>query len=104
MSGESFEVEEEVEEIDTSDMELFEVPSNIDFTLNSYINNLYYDNLEIKEIKGKIYIRNSRVVMENLSMNMLEGYIKLSGEYNSQDINNPLIDFSFQAKILNFPQ
>jgi hypothetical protein len=96
--------EEEIVEDDSSGLEVIEVPENIDFTLNSKIDQLYFDNLEIKNVIGKIYIRNSRVVMEDLSMNMLDGDVILSGEYNTQDLNNPLIDFKFQANKIDIPQ
>ena len=88
---------------DTSSMEVFEVPGNIDFTLKSRINTLYYDNFDIKNVVGYIYIRDSKVVMEKLSLDMLEGNILLSGEYNTRDIKNPLIDFSFKATTIDIP-
>ena len=52
------------ETTDTSAAKVFEVPDNIDFTLNSRINTVYYDNLDIKNVVGYIYIKDSRVVME----------------------------------------
>jgi hypothetical protein len=104
MSEGSEEEEEEIEETDTIGLSVVEVPANIDFTLNSSINKIYYDKLEIDDVKGKIFIRDSRVVMEKLKMNMLEGNIELNGEYNTQDIANPLIDFGFQANSIDIPQ
>lgn len=104
MTGEETPEEDVIEETDTSAMEVVEIPGNIDFTFNSNINKLYYDNLVIDDMVGMIYIRDSKVVMEEISMNMLDGNIKLSGEYNTQDINNPLIDFDFQATSIDIPQ
>ena len=85
------------EESDTSAMEVFEVPSNIDFTLNSTINNLYYDKMVINDLIGMIYIKDSRVVMEKLNFNTLDGNMGLSGEYNTQNIKSPMVDFKIQA-------
>jgi hypothetical protein len=102
MSGE--ETADETEVVDTAAMTVFEVPGNIDFTLNSGITTLFYDNLTIENIKGTIFIRDSRVVMEQLKMDILEGSINLSGEYNTQDITTPLIDFSFQANNIDIPK
>lgn len=98
------EVEETAEVTDTSAVMVVEIPGNIDFTFNSNIDKIYYDKLEIENFIGKIYIRDSRAVLENISLNMLEGNIKLSGEYNTEDINNPLIDFSFQANSIDIPK
>lgn len=95
--------EEEVTE-DTSAMEVIEVPSNIDFRLVSSIKFLKYDKLDINNLLGIIYIKEGKVVMENLSMNTLDGSLKLTGEYNTQDIKNPLVDFSINATGIDIPK
>ena len=38
-----------------------------------------------------------------MSMNMLDGSMKLSGEYNTKDIKNPLVDFDFKATAIDIP-
>lgn len=96
------EAETEVE--DTAAMEVFEVPANIDFTLNSSIKNLLYDKMVISNLIGVIYIRDSKVVMEKLNFNTLEGSMNLSGEYNTQDIKNPMVDFNIQANSIDIPK
>ena len=97
------ETEEEQPE-DTSAMEIIEVPSNIDFRLVSSIEKLKYDKLDINDLLGIIYIKEGKVVMENLSMNTLEGSMKLTGEYNTQDIKNPLVDFNINATGIDIPE
>ena len=100
---ESEETEEEMPE-DTSAMEVIEVPSNIDFRLVSSIEKLKYDKLDISDLIGIIYIKEGRVVMENLSMNTLDGSMKLTGEYNTQDIKNPVVDLSIDATGIDIPK
>jgi hypothetical protein len=100
----SEETETVAEETDTAAMEVVEVPSNIDFSLNSTIANLYYDKMVLSDLIGMIYIREGRVVMEKLNFNTLEGSIALSGEYNSQDINNPMVDLSINATNIDIPK
>ncbi len=94
---------DETEASDTSSVGIVEVPTNIDFTLKTNIKTLYYDKLDITNIIGYIYIKDGKAVMEKLSLDMLEGNILLSGEYNTQDIKNPLFDFSFQATTIDIP-
>jgi len=89
-------MEEDVPE-DTSALEVIEVPSNIDFRLTSSIKYLKYDKLDINDLIGIIYVKDGRILMENLSMNTLDGSLKLTGEYNTQDTKNPLVDLSFNA-------
>lgn len=96
--------EETTSDADTNSLEVIEVPGNIDFALNSEIGNLYYDKLEMKNVVGMIYIRDSKVVMEKLQMNALSGEMTVSGEYNTQDIDNPIVDFKFQADKIDIPQ
>ncbi len=81
---------------DTSALSVIEVPKNINFTVMADINKLIYDKLEIEEIKGRLTIRNGIVKMENLGMNMLEGSMLLSGEYNPRDLFNPMVDLDLR--------
>jgi len=89
---------------DTSAIEAIEVPKDIDFRFTSSIGNLKYDKLDIRNLVGIIYIKDGRVVMENLSMNTLDGTLNLSGEYNSQDIRHPLVDFRIDASNIDIPK
>jgi hypothetical protein len=95
--------EEETSATDTTPLSVIEVPGNIDFRLLSSIGKLLYDKLIISSITGVVIVKDSRVVMENLKMNMLDGSIALSGEYNTKDIKNPVVDFKFDAKNIDIP-
>jgi hypothetical protein len=90
-------------ETDTIPLSVFEVPGNIDFKLVSRINKIYYDKLEIENTIGTILVKDSRVVLDGVSMNMLDGSMKLSGEYNTKDVKNPMIDFDFKATSIDIP-
>jgi len=94
---------ETVEETDTTVMTVFEVPANIDFKLISRIDKIYYDKLEIENTVGTIRIKDSRVILDGLNMNMLDGSMQLSGEYNTKDIKSPLVDFDFKASSIDIP-
>jgi hypothetical protein len=103
-----FMTEEEVAEEETAEdtvpLSVFPVPSNIDFRLVSTIGKILYDKLEIDNTYGIIFIKDSRVVLENLSMDMLKGSMKVTGEYNTQDIAAPVVDFGIQATGIDIPQ
>jgi hypothetical protein len=92
-----------VEETDTIPLSVFEVPGNVDFKLISRIDKMYYDKLEIENTIGTILVKDSRVILDGVSMNMLDGSMKLSGEYNTKDIKNPLVDFDFKASAIDIP-
>jgi NADH dehydrogenase/NADH:ubiquinone oxidoreductase subunit G len=84
-------------------MSTVEVPKNIDFTLTSKINKLIYDKLEITNMAGIIKVVEGKVVMEKLFMNLLQGSMSLTGEYNTQDMKNPFADFNFDMKDIDIP-
>jgi hypothetical protein len=94
---------ETVEETDTLPLTVFEVPSNVDFKLISRIDKIYYDKLEIENAIGTILVKESRVILDGLKLNMLNGSMQLSGEYNTKDVKNPLVDFDFKASAIDIP-
>ncbi len=77
------------------------IPKNVDFVLSSTIKNLIYDNLDIKDFKGRLIVKNSKVIMENLSMNLLNGSLAGNGYYFKDELTeNPEVNFSMN--ISNF--
>jgi hypothetical protein len=90
-------------ETDTVPLTVFEVPANVDFKLVSRIDKMYYDKLAIENTIGTILVKDNRVILDGLSMNMLDGTMKLSGEYNTKDVKNPMVDFNFKATSIDIP-
>lgn len=100
LGGESTEeVEEEVEE-EGEPMETTEVPGNIDFRLTTSLKKVLFDQLSIDNITGLIVLKDSRAALESLKMYLLEGSMVVNGEYNTQDMTKPFIDFGLD--ISNF--
>jgi len=95
---------EEVEEIeDSTAMSVVEVPGNIDFTMVSKLNKVIYDQLEIDHIDGLIIVRDHKVMLSNLSMDLLQGSMKMSGEYNTQDMTTPMVDLNLDVSQIDIP-
>jgi len=96
-------VEEEEEETaetpeDSSGLSVIEVPKNIDFAMNVDIGQIFFDKLVISDTVGALLVRDGKVVMQNLAMNLLEGSMTLNGEYNTQDIATPFVDFDINIR------
>lgn len=85
---------------DTVPLTIIEVPKNIDFTLASSIGHIKYDKLDIRDAKGIIRVVDGKILLDNMAMKMLQGEMRMSGEYNTQDMTKPFVDFSFD--IVNF--
>jgi hypothetical protein len=91
------------ETTDTIALTVVEVPKNIDFTLASRIDQIIYDNLDILDARGIIRVKDGKILMENLGMKMLKGELLMSGEYNTQDMESPFVDFSFDIVDFDIP-
>jgi hypothetical protein len=100
----SSEKETTTAEADTAPMKIIDVPGNIDFRFTSAISKLYYDKLEIDNLKGLIIVKDKTVKMEKLSMNLLDGSFLLSGEYNTADLKNPFVNLDFNAQGIDIPK
>lgn len=77
------------------------VPSNIDFTLNSEINTLIYDNLQLNNVGGNLLVRDQTANLNGVSMQTLGGTIGMSGLYDTRDENGPAVDFMLNIQNLD---
>ena len=75
-------------------MSVIEIPANIDFLMISTFKKLIYDNYEFENVNGRIKIKDERLNIENLSMNLLDGEMNMSGYYTAIDPLNPEFDFN----------
>ena len=87
--------EEKVQEAAEEALEPLLIPANIDFVLNTFIGDLKYDGMDIKNVKGKVTLRDEEAILDNLSMNMLDGAITLTGKYSSQNHSKPMVNFTY---------
>lgn len=82
---------------DSSALEIVEVPKNIDFEFASSIGTLIYDKLTVKNAKGKIIVKDGRVVANGLKMEACQGTMEMNGEYNTQNIEKPFVAFNLNV-------
>ncbi|NUM50715.1 MAG: hypothetical protein HUU48_06315 [Flavobacteriales bacterium] len=85
-------------------LEVFEIPKNIDFVLTSNFQKLIYDNITMENVTGKISMRNQKVDMENLSMNLMGGNMRMNGSYETTNPKKPGIDFALDIKDFDVQQ
>ncbi|MBI4930410.1 MAG: AsmA family protein [Bacteroidetes bacterium] len=88
---------------DTSSLSIIEVPKNIDFILNSSIAKLIYDKIEISNMAGSIIVRDSKVMMNNLKMNLMQGSMLMSGTYSTVNPKVPAVDFNMNISDFDIP-
>ena len=89
--------------VDTTPMEAILVPNYIDFVMNMLVNEMTYDNIEMKNIKGSLKVKDKALTFDNLFMNLLDGSVKMDGFYETTDSLKPTfaIDFGLSKIDLN---
>ncbi|MCK4750592.1 MAG: AsmA-like C-terminal region-containing protein, partial [Bacteroidales bacterium] len=102
MSGSEEEVVEETG--DSVVMSVIGVPANIDFVFRSSLKKVKYDSLNIDNLYGTIIVRDQRVILKNLNIDILQGSVALNGEYNTKDIKYPFIDLSLDVRKIDIPE
>jgi hypothetical protein len=90
------EVAKESEEAEP--MAAIEVPKNVDFTMNVNIGTILFDKLNIANTTGTVIVKDGKAQMQKLNLNLLKGSMTLNGEYNTQDIKVPSIDFGLDIR------
>lgn len=82
----------------------FEVPENINFTIQAAVDKALYDKLSITAISGKMIIKNRKVLLDGLNMNMLTGKLLITGAYITSKNEAPDFDFKIDIKDFDLPK
>ena len=83
---------------DTVAMAVVEIPSNIDFKLKTSLEKVLYDKLELNNIAGTLWVKDSKMQLDMLKMDLLEGSMMVNGEYNTQDPVTPFAELGLDMK------
>lgn len=89
------------ESTDTSaeeDLEIIQIPENLDLAFTAKIGQLLYDGMEMKSLNGLITVKEGVAKLNNFKMNMLDGSIAMSGSYNPVNLEEPTADFSMDIQ------
>jgi hypothetical protein len=81
--------------VDTTSLLAPEIPANINFEFNSYINHLLYSNIEITNFAGGLVVQNQKLSFNNVILNTLGSNIKMDGFYETTSPNKPTIKIDF---------
>ena len=89
---------ETLQETNSKQITAFSIPNNLNLTLTTNIEKVFFEKLEVNKIEGLIELSNGRLSLTNLSMNLLKGSMQLSAIYDSKNIKNPFAEFNFEMK------
>jgi hypothetical protein len=88
----------------SSEMTVIELPSNIDFTMTVAANEVLYDNMNLKEVKGNMTLREGILNFSDASMKTLGGTIGLNGSYDPRDLTVPKFNFNLNISDLSIAE
>jgi hypothetical protein len=81
----------------------FQVPDKLDLTFQSVIQKAIYDKMPINNINGLVRIKDQRMELTNLNMDMLKGTIAVNGSYANAPDKKPLFDFKLKMENIDLP-
>ena len=81
---------------------VLQIPKNLDLTLALTVGEVIYDNLDLRDARGTVRVRDEKATLENLNFSTLGGAFVTNGSYSSQDLAHPRFNFGLQVKDLNF--
>jgi hypothetical protein len=88
----------------TSSLSVIELPKNVDFTMAATADEVLYEKMTLKNIKGKILLREGVLTFSDASMTTLGGTIGLNGSYDPRDLSNPKFDFDLSIADLSIAE
>ena len=63
----------------TSAKESFKIPSFLDCTINAQANTVEYDNLNLKNVKGTLIIKDEQAILQNMTSSLFDGQLAITG-------------------------
>lgn len=65
--------------------EALKIPAFLDCTINANVTNVLYDNLNLKNVKGTLVIKDQQATIQNLTTDLFDGKLALSGNVNTKN-------------------
>jgi hypothetical protein len=94
--------DEEVVDETGEPLEVVRIPENVLFNMNASVGKVMYNNLEMKDVKSGLIVKDGKVSLDNANMKTLNGTVGLKGSYDSKP-EKPLFDFGFKVKDISIP-
>jgi vacuolar-type H+-ATPase subunit H len=79
------------------------VPPHIDFGLDASAARVTYGALTLANVKGNLHVKDQRVTMQNLTMDMLEGGVVANGYYETVNVQKPVFAMDVKLSTLDIP-
>jgi hypothetical protein len=88
---------------DSKSTEVIPVPPHIDFGLAASAKEVTYGPLKLANVSGNLQVKNQRVTMRDLKMDMLKGAVVANGFYDTVDPAKPAFSMDVKMTTLDIP-
>ncbi len=68
----------------TSDSESLKIPEFLDCTINANAQTVVYDNLNLKNVSGKLFIKDQKASLQNMSSSIFDGKLSINGDVSTK--------------------
>jgi hypothetical protein len=89
---------------DSASIESYNIPQNIDFVLESKINKVLYDNLELSDFEGQVVVRDGAIHFNEVGFSSLGGLFNIEGSFDTKPEENSSFDFDLNIEKLSIPE
>ncbi|MBC7827195.1 MAG: hypothetical protein H7122_05585 [Chitinophagaceae bacterium] len=80
----------------------FLVPSNIQFVVNTTVDKVHYDKIDLHNLSGSLEMADETVQLNNVKANALDGTMVINGKYSTKDNKlKPAISLTYDVKGLD---
>lgn len=103
----SDDVEPETEtqsEADTTSMGTIRIPDNIDFRMQANFKQVLMNKMTFSDVKGLLIVKDSKVDMQNLSLNAMGGGVVVNGSYATPAGEQARLNAGFALNNIGFAQ
>lgn len=83
-------------ETNTSTAESLKIPAFLDCTINADAKTVVYDGLNLKNVKGKLLIKDQQATLQNLTSSVFDGALAISGNVSTKN-DTPTFDMNLGA-------
>lgn len=77
----------------------FQVPANVNFTINANAGNVHYDKVDYNNVNGTLVMKDESVTLKDVKTSVLDGNVTLNGSYSTRlNKKEPDIGLSYDIK------
>ncbi|MFS4482374.1 AsmA-like C-terminal region-containing protein [Hyunsoonleella sp. 2307UL5-6] len=87
----------------TTDEASLKIPKFLDCTINANAKNVVYDNLNLKNVTGTLFIKEQKAALQNMTSSLFDGKLAISGAVSTKD-ETPVFDLKLGAQDFDIAQ